>query len=59
MKHMQDLKLLYRDSYRIFHRGGKHKHWPVLLSQMHLCAVKMHSFFIKCINEKTKRLSSE
>ena len=38
---------------------GKHKHWPVVLSQTLLCVVEMHLFFIKCINEKTKRLSSE
>ena len=45
-----------------FHRGGggvKREHRPVVLSQMLLCVVEMHSFFIKCINEKTKRLSSE
>ena len=48
-----------RDSYRIFCRGGKCKHWPVVLSQTLLCVVEMRSFYIKCIDEKTKRLSSE
>ena len=48
-----------RDSYRIFVEGRGHKHQPVVLSQMLLCVVEMCSFFIKCINEKTKRLSSE
>ena len=38
---------------------GKHEHWPVVLPQMLLCVVKMHSFVIKCIDEKTKQLSSE
>ena len=37
----------------------KREHRPVVLSQKLLCVVEMHSFFIKCINEKTKRLSSE
>ena len=39
--------------------GGKGKHWPVALSQTLLCVVEMRLFFMKCINEKTKRLSSE
>ena len=38
---------------------GKCEHRPVVLSQMLLCVVEMRSSFIKCINEKTKRLSSE
>ena len=38
---------------------GKHEHWPVVLPQMLLCVVKMRSFVIKCIDEKTKQLSSE
>ena len=42
----------------IIRGGGKRKYQPVLLSQMLLCVVKMHSFFIKCIDEKTKWLSS-
>ena len=44
-----------------FRRGarGKHKHWLVVLSQTLLCVVEMHLFFIKCIDEKTKWLSSE
>ena len=45
-----------------FRRGGgrgKCKHWPVVLSQTLLCVVEMCSFFIKCIDEKTKRLSSK
>ena len=39
--------------------GGECEHWPVVLSQTLLCVVEMCSFFIKCINEKTKQLSSE
>ena len=39
--------------------GGECKHWLVVPSQMLLFVVKMCSFFIKCINEKTKRLNSE
>ena len=39
--------------------GGEHEHRPVVLHQMLLCVVKMHSFVIKCIDEKTKQLSSE
>ena len=39
--------------------GGKREHRPVVLSQKLLCVVEMRSFFIKCIDEKTKRLSSE
>ena len=39
--------------------GGKCERWPVVPSQMLLCVVKMCSFFIKCINEETKCLSSE
>ena len=39
--------------------GGKHEHRPVVLSQTLLCVVEMRSFFIKCIDEKTKWLSSE
>ena len=37
----------------------KHKHRSVVLFQMLLCVVKMRSFFIKFINEKTKWLNSE
>ena len=50
-----------RDSYRIFCRGGggKREHWPVVLSQTLLCVVEMCLFFIKCIDEITKWLSSE
>ena len=39
--------------------GGECEHRPVVLSQTLLCVVEMCSFFIKCINEKTKQLSSE
>ena len=39
--------------------GGKREHRPVVLSQMLLCVVEMCSFLIKCINEKTKQLSSQ
>ena len=37
--------------------GGERGHWPVVLSQMLL--FEMCSFLIKCIDEKTKRLSSQ
>ena len=40
-------------------RGVKREHRPVVLSRMLLCVVEMHLFFIKCIDEKTKQLSSE
>ena len=40
-----------------FYRGGGNT--SIVLSQLLLCVVEMHLFFIKCINEKTKQLSSE
>ena len=36
--------------------GEEREHRPVVLSQMLLCVVEMRSFFIKCIDEKTKWL---
>ena len=53
------IKCGWNTANRIFWQGGKGKHWPVALSQTLLCVVEMRLFFMKCINEKTKRLSSE
>ena len=48
--------LIICDLYMIFSLGeGECEHWPVVLSQM-LLFFKIHSFFSKCINEKTRWL---
>ena len=41
------------------HGGLFCEHWPVVTSQMLLFVVIMCLFFIKCIDEKIKWLSSE